>query len=98
MISLVIWIGIGVIINFFLQKSETTSHSFRGEKPQRSKQTENILGTVLLVGMKSISGGILSNYIFQSGFGSVDLQTFTILGIAPVLLLIAAKVFKPFLT
>jgi hypothetical protein len=86
MINLIAWIGIGVIINFLLHQSEDL------------KSRENILGTIILVGMKSISGGILSNYIFQSGFGSVDLQTFTMLGIAPLILLIVAKVFRPYLT
>ena len=86
MVSLLSWIGAGVIINFLLQKSEGF------------KTKENMLGAALLIGMRSISGGILSNFIFQSGFGGVDFQTFTLFGIAPLILLIVAKVFKPYLT
>ncbi len=85
-INLELWIILGVIINFLLLKND----------PELKK--EHWLGLGLIILLRSVSGGVISNYLFSAGLGGLDLGRFTLLGILPVTFLIINRFYHHQLT
>jgi hypothetical protein len=74
--NLLLWILLGFIINLFLNKQDPFT------------EKNNWIGAGIIIALRSISGGIVSNFVFSAGIGSIDPLTFTYLGILPVLFLL----------
>jgi hypothetical protein len=83
--NLVLWILLGVIINIFLNKQD----------PFMEKN--NWIGAGIIIVLRSISGGIVSNYVFAS-IGGIDPLTFAYLGLMPLVFLLIGRTFYKQLT
>ena len=79
--NLILWILLGLIINIFLNKQNPLM------------ERENWIGTAFVIGLRSISGAVVSNYVFGAGIFSLDPMTLTYLGILPIMFLLASKLF-----
>jgi hypothetical protein len=84
--NLVLWILLGLVINILLNKNDPFT------------KKESWIGAGIIIALRAISGGIVSNYVFSAGLGTIDPLTFTYLGIMPVMFLIANKIFHKQLT
>lgn len=83
--NLLLWILLGFILNIFLNKQDPFT------------EKDNWIGAAFIVILRSISGGIVSNYVFAS-IGGIDPLTFTYLGILPLAFLLIGKTFHRQLT
>lgn len=84
--NLVVWILVGLIINLMLITQEEMTQ----------KGSAGSLAAVVLI--RSISGGIISNYLFNGPLGSLDPLTFISLGVVPLLFLLLGRMFYRQLT
>jgi hypothetical protein len=78
--DLLSWIVIGIIINFALLKNDLLT------------KKETILAGLTIILVRSVSGGMLSNYIFSDGIARMDFATFTLTGVTPLLILLTANI------
>jgi len=83
--NLVLWILLGFIINLFLNKQDPFT------------EKDNWIGAGFIILLRSISGGIVSNYVFAS-IGGLDPFTFTYLGLMPLAFLLIGRTFYHQLT
>lgn len=84
--NLLLWLLIGLIINILLHKHDP------------SYEKDSLLGAGVVIVLRSVSGGIVSNYVFNAGLGGIDPITFTYLGLMPLMFLVIGRVFYKQLT
>jgi uncharacterized membrane-anchored protein YitT (DUF2179 family) len=80
--QLLLWIILGLFINFYLLKNDA------------ELKKEHWFGLGFIVILRSISGGIISNYLFSAGIMGMDLSSMTLLGILPAAFLLINKYFN----
>lgn len=78
--NLIVWIVIGLIVNTLFLKDDLL------------KNKETFLAGIVIVIIRAVTGGVISNYLFEGGIGSLDFATFTMTGIAPLVLLLLVKI------
>ncbi len=84
--NLVFWVILGLIINIILNKQDPFT------------EKDSWIGAGIIIALRAISGGIVSNYVFSAGIGSTDPLTFIYLGIMPLFFLLISKTFRKQLT